>query len=634
MLIPHYCLTLPNALRRNQMLHINILNTPLILDTVLQQNFVMIVKKGSFGSKFVRGIILRRNATLGLTIESRQPGLPYPYAISHRHYSVKPDPNSNSKYGSNSNHYTRSYVILLTALAAMFSGSASYYWGCHNQKTMISESKSSIDHSYLNKDCNPSYGGKDAFHKALTELEQVVTKSRVTTDPDVLHAHGYSDWSTYNVDTNPIAVIYPETTEEVSAIARICYHHKLPMIGFSGGSSLEGNFCAPYGGICIDFAHMNKIIKVRPDDMDITLQPAIGWMDLNRYLEEENYGMFLAVDPGPTAQIGGMIATSCSGTNCVRYGPMRDHIINLTVVLADGSIIKTRQRPRKSSAGYNLNHLFCGSEGTLGLITEATLKLQPIPAQTNVAVCSFPTVRDATAASTDIIRAGIPVQAIELLDDKQMWAINQAGYTSRKWLEQPTLFIKFSGTKSSIEEQIDRAKRLSNPHNGSQFIFAKNEEEGHQLWAARKEALWSNLAVGPKDGKVFSTDVAVPISKLADLVLTAQRKLSEIKSDKVFATTLGHVGDGNFHCSIIYTDEDKAEVSELARAIVEEGLALEGTCTGEHGVGAGKIEYLVDELGTEPVALMRTIKLALDPYELLNPGKIFTAESLRRNSKE
>lgn len=495
-----------------------------------------------------------------------------------------------------------------------------------------SNSGDSINHEFA--DPGPNYGGKQEFLKALPKLKQLLSEDRVSMDPDVLHVHGYSDWSTYNIDTSPIAVVYPETTEEVSAIAKICHSHKLPMIGYSGGSSLEGNFCASYGGICIDFAHMNKIIQVRPDDMDVTVQPAVGWVDLNKQLEEQGHGLFLAVDPGPTAEIGGMIATSCSGTNCVRYGPMRDHIINLTVVLADGTVIKTKQRPRKSSAGYNLNHLFSGSEGTLGLITEATLKLHPVPEYTSVAVCSFPTVRDATATSTDIIRDAIPVQAIELMDEKQMWAINQTGYTDRKWAEQPTLFIKFSGTRTYVKEQIERAKRIAETHGGSQFAFANNAEEQHQLWAARKEALWSNIAVGPQGGKVYSTDVAVPMSKLADLVLASQQKVSEIASDKVFATTFGHVGDGNFHCSIIYTDEVIDEVVKLGKAIVKEGLALDGTCTGEHGVGAGKVEYLVDELGTEPVALMRTIKLALDPYQLLNPGKIFTEECLRRRSEE
>jgi D-lactate dehydrogenase (cytochrome) len=470
------------------------------------------------------------------------------------------------------------------------------------------------------------YGSKKEFLEALPDLKVVLGEEGISTDEEDLKIHGYSEWSTYNIDVNPIAIAYPKNTEEVSHIAKICHKYKLPMIGFSGGSSLEGNFCAPYGGICIDFMHMNKIIDVRPQDMDCTLQPAVGWMDLNKYLEDQGHKLFFAVDPGPTAKIGGMVATSCSGTNCVRYGPMRDHIVNLTVVLADGTIIKTKQRPRKSSAGYNLNHLFCGSEGTLGLITEVTVKLHVVPEQTSVAICAFPTVHEATETAIDIIKTGIPIRAVELMDDEEMRCVNKAGYTERVWEEKPTLMFKFSGTKSYVKEQIQQVKMISKDHNGLKFEFASNAKEEHQLWSARKESLWSVMACGPKNAKHYSTDVAVPMSRLADLVMSTKKDLQE---SGLFGTCLGHVGDGNFHASIVYTPEQYEKAKQVAERIVYKGLELEGTCTGEHGIGAGKVDYLIDEVGTDTVQLMRTIKLALDPHELLNPGKIFTKESIQ-----
>lgn len=487
----------------------------------------------------------------------------------------------------------------------------------------VTKRTESIDRNLVQQE----YGGKKEFDQALPELRKVLGEDGVSTDEEDLKTHGYSEWSTYNCETLPIAIVYPNSTEEVSAIAKVCHKYKLPMIGYSGGSSLEGNFSANFGGICIDFANMDKVLEVRPDDMDCTVQPAVGWMDLNKHLDSLGTGLFFAVDPGPTAKIGGMVNTSCSGTNCVRYGPMRNHVINLTVVLADGTIVKTKQRPKKSSAGYNLNHIFCGSEGTLGLVTEVTVKLEVVPQRTTVATCAFPTVRDATSTAIDVIKAGVPVHAVELMDDVQMWAVNEAGYTAKKFEEKPTLFFKFSGTNAYVDEQIEQTRELAKKHGSTNFEFASNKKEEHQIWAARKEALWSLMALAPKDSKVYSTDVAVPMSKLADLVLATKK---DIVDSKIFGSALGHVGDGNFHASIMYTDEDKERVKKVAKNIVYNGLALEGTCTGEHGVGAGKLDYLADELGADAIGIMRTIKLALDPHELLNPGKIFTKESIQR----
>ncbi|ANB11625.1 Dld1p [Sugiyamaella lignohabitans] len=525
---------------------------------------------------------------------------------------------NNSKTGGNSNVWA---YLGVTAIA----GTVSFL----TAKTVYQTEKrgASIEKNWE----DAKYGGKAEFLEALPQLEAIVGKDGVSTDQEDLKAHGYSDWSTYNIDTNPIAIVYPKSTEEVSEIAKICHKYKLPMIGFSGGSSLEGHFSASFGGVCIDFMNMNKILSIRPEDMDVTVQPAVGWMALNEHLEKLGHNLFFAVDPGPTAKIGGMIATSCSGTNCVKYGPMRDHVVNLTVVLADGTIIKTKRRPRKSSAGYNLNHLFCGSEGTLGLITEATLKLHTVPENTSVAVATFPTVRDATEAACEIVRAGIPVQCVEFMDGLQMACVNKAGYTSRKWEEKPTLMFKFAGTQAYIKEQIQQSNVITKRNSGHSFEFASDKEEQHQLWSARKEAFWSILALGPPNSKAYTTDVAVPMSKLADLVKNTD---DDLAASGIFGACLGHVGDGNFHATIAYEAKDYDKVKKIADNLVRKGLELEGTCTGEHGVGAGKVKSLVLELGPEPVQLMRTIKLALDPFELLNPGKIFTKESLQGNILE
>lgn len=298
-----------------------------------------------------------------------------------------------------------------------------------------------------------------------------------------------------------MAVAYPRSTAQVSAIARIANKYRIPIIPYSGGSSLEGNFSAPYGGISVDFAYMDKIIQFNKDDMDIVVQPSIGWQDLNEQLSKMGSGLFFPIDPGPSAKIGGMIGTNCSGTNAVKYGTMKDWVINLTVVLADGTVIKTRRRPRKSSAGYNLNGLFVGSEGTLGLVTEATLKLTVIPEDLSVAVVTFPTIRDAASAAAEVMQSGIPVAAMEIMDEVQMKVVNMGGATApRVWKETPTLFFKFSGTKAGVKENIAQVQRIAKANKGGSFEFAKDAREQKLLWSARKESLWSMLALR-KDGE-------------------------------------------------------------------------------------------------------------------------------------
>lgn len=330
-----------------------------------------------------------------------------------------------------------------------------------------------------------------------------------------MQQHGYSEWSSVNAERLPVAIAYPRSTEDVSEIAKICHKYRLPMNPYSGGSSLEANFAAPYGGVTIDFMAMDQVIALHEEDMDVVVQPSIQWQELNQKLEHTN--LFFPVDPGPSAKIGGMVGTNCSGTNAMHYGTMKDWVINLTVVLADGRIVKTRRRPRKTSAGYNLTGLFVGSEGTLGLVTEITLKLAPIPENTRVGVVTFSDIGKAATAASKMIRRGIPVQCMELMDDVQMSVVNRAGGTSRVWKELPTLFFKFSGTKGQVADSINQTKETIQPF-ADTFEFAKDDDEAHTLWSARKEALWSMIALGDEGSSVWTTDVAVPISSLREII--------------------------------------------------------------------------------------------------------------------
>ncbi|KAJ3573822.1 hypothetical protein NPX13_g4568 [Xylaria arbuscula] len=464
----------------------------------------------------------------------------------------------------------------------------------------------------------PKYASIKEMEKALDEI-RVELKALgedddiVSIDAEDLHMHGYSEWSTVNPDGLPVAVVYPRSTEQVSVIARICHKYRIPIIGYSGGSSLEGHFSAPYGGISVDFAYMGKILQFNKDDMDIVVQPSIGWQDLNEQLRQWESGLFFPVDPG---------------TNAVKYGTMKDWVINLTVVLADGSIIKTRRRPRKSSAGYNLNSMFVGSEGTLGLVTEATLKLAIVPEQTSVAVVSFPTIRDAASAAAGVMQTGIPVNCMEIMDEVQMKVVNLGGATApRVWKEAPTLFFKFAGTKASVQDNIDRVRSITKANKGSNFEFAKDEAEQKLLWSARKESLWSMLALRKGGEQVWSTDVAVPFSRLADLIEVSKKEMDELG---LFASVLGHIGDGNFHESIMYDRTNKSEVEKVEMCVknmVNRALEMEGTCTGEHAIGWGKKDSLVREVGPDTIALMKQIKKALDPLWIMNPGKIFDTPS-------
>ena len=368
----------------------------------------------------------------------------------------------------------------------------------------------------------------------------------MSTDKAALQSHSGSDWSSYTTkDTeHPFLIVYPSSTEEVSKIAKICHERRIPITGYSGGTSLEGHFSATRGGICIDFGRMDKILQLHKDDLDVIVQPAVGWELLNEELAKD--GLFFPPDPGPGAMIGGMVSTGCSGTNAYRYGTMKDWVLSLTVVMADGTIIKTRQRPRKSSAGYDLTRTFIGSEGTLGLVTEATLKVTVKPKSESVAIATFPTVRDAAECVARVVGEGIPIAAIEVLDDVQMRCINEAGSTSRTWKEAPTLFFKFTGTPSAVKEQIGMVQKLAKSKGSRSFEFAKDADEILELWSARKEALWSVMAKRRDDSDhVWTTDVAVPISRLPDII---EETKADMSSCGLLGAIVGHVGDGNFHC--------------------------------------------------------------------------------------
>jgi len=466
---------------------------------------------------------------------------------------------------------------------------------------------------------------------AWADFVKILGKENVSTLDADLDGHATSDWSSHRAkpDERPFCVLYPGTTEEVSEIMKICHSRRIPVVGYSGGTSLEGHFTPTRKGISIDFARMNKIVTLHKDDLDVIVQPAVGWEDLNEELAKD--GLFFPPDPGPGAMIGGMIGTGCSGTNAYRYGTMREWVISITAVLADGTVIKTRQRPRKSSAGYDLTKLFIGSEGTLGLVTEATLKVTTKPESTSVAVASFPSIRHAAMCVSKVVGQGVPVAAVEILDDNQMRCINSAGSTSRTWNEAPTLFFKFAGTPNGVKEQVAQVQALAKKAGSKTFEFARSDEEQVELWSARKEALWSAMAVKKEGDRVWTGDVAVPMSRLPDLI---EMTKEDLRKSGLFGTIVGHVGDGNFHSILVYSDAQRQKAETVVHRMVKRAVEMEGTVTGEHGVGLVKRDYLPHELGESTVDAMRQMKKAFDPLCLLNCDKIVRMQKPARGEVE
>jgi len=472
---------------------------------------------------------------------------------------------------------------------------------------------------------NNSYGTAQDFQKAIAELHAAFPgEDTVSTDPDVLHQHGFSE-NDYHPGSSPMVVVFPNSTEDVVKVVNISRKYKMPIVPYSGATSLEGHYRAPsVGAICVDVSGMDKVLEIHEADSDLVCQPGARWMDINDMLKQKGIPLFFPIDPAPGATIGGMASTGCSGTNAVRYGTAKgEWFLNLTVVLPSGEVIKTRRRSRKSSAGFDTTKLFIGAEGTLGIITEVTIRLAPL-LPTNVAVVQFPDVKKATEAVIEIMNQGVGIQCVELCDNLFMKATNTYGMSSRKWPELDSLFFKFQGpTPASLKETAEIVKRISKKYGASGFEFAKDENEAAMLWSDRKNALYSALALAP-GAKGWSTDVCVPVSALPQLVYETKK---DIEDSGLITTIVGHVGDGNFHSLLLFhTDEELAIARELVHKMVERAIRMDGTCTGEHGVGIGKREYLYEELGKGTVDLMKTVKRAIDPLNLFNPGKLYPDE--------
>ena len=442
--------------------------------------------------------------------------------------------------------------------------------------------------------------------------------ARFSTTQAVRAHHGHDE--SHFPDMLPDAVVWPHDRAEVVAIVEACGRYRVPIVPFGAGSSLEGHILPLHGGISVDFSEMNKVLAVHGEDMDAVVQPGITRKQLNTALHGS--GLFFPVDPGADASLGGMAATRASGTNAVRYGTMRDNVLGMEVVLADGRVIRTGGRARKSSSGYDLTRLMIGSEGTLGLITELIVRLHPLPEAVSAAVCAFPDVASAVRTVIQTIQLGVPVARIELLDELTVQAINRYSKTTLR--ESPMLFFEFHGSKASVEEQAQTVQEIARDNGGQDFEWATHPEDRTRLWAARHDVYFSCIALRP-GCRGLTTDVCVPISRLADCIAGARE---DIAASGLIAPIVGHVGDGNFHTVVLVDPDDGAEIQRaeaLNRRIVERALAMGGTCTGEHGIGFGKQDFLVAEHGREAVDAMRALKRALDPDGLLNPGKIVPA---------
>jgi len=455
--------------------------------------------------------------------------------------------------------------------------------------------------------------GYGAVAPAIAELKTLFG-DRLLVSAAVREHHGHDESGLPVMP--PDAVVYARDTEEVSAIVTICARHRVPVIAFGAGTAVEGNVQALYGGICIDMTEMNRILRVHEADLDCTVEAGVTRLQLERHLRDT--GLFFPIDPGADATLGGMCATRASGTNAVRYGTMRENVLSLKVVLADGRVIETGTRARKSSAGYDLTRLFIGSEGTLGIITEATLRLYGRQEAISSAVCSFPSVEAAVDSVILTIQMGIPVARIELLDELQMEAINR--YSKLDYPRTPHLFLEFHGTEAGVREQAQMVQEIAREHGGQDFQWATLTEERNRLWQARHDAYPADLQLRP-GCKPITTDVCVPISRLAECIRETRK---DIERASMPIPMLGHVGDGNFHLLILpdpNSEDELREAEEINHRLVQRALSMDGTCTGEHGIGQGKIDFLRQE-NPGGVLLMQQIKSALDPHNILNPGKV------------
>ena len=454
----------------------------------------------------------------------------------------------------------------------------------------------------------------EAGIKAVIGVLKQLFGDRLQTGASIREQHGHT--TTWIENQMPDAVVFPADTNEVSQIVKACAEYAVPIIPFGTGTSLEGHVNAPAGGISVDTSQMNKILAVHAEDLDVVVQPGVTREQLNTFLRDQ--GLFFPIDPGANASLGGMTATRASGTNAVRYGTMKDNVLALEVVMADGTVIRTAQRAKKSSAGYDMTRLMVGSEGTLGLITEITLKLQGIPEAISSARCSFRSIDDACRAVMMTIQYGIPVARIELLDEMSVKAAN--AYSKLSLPETPLLLLEFHGSEAGVAEQAETFSSIAEEFDGFDVTTTSSTEERNKLWQARHDMYWAGLQIRP-GAKGISTDVCVPISRLAECVVAAQDKAIDMG---LIAPIVGHVGDGNFHCLLLIdmeNAEERARADGFVAWLNQMAISMDGTCTGEHGIGQGKRAYLKAELG-ETTRYMAAIKVALDPENILNPGKI------------
>jgi D-lactate dehydrogenase (cytochrome) len=454
--------------------------------------------------------------------------------------------------------------------------------------------------------------------KAIAAAVQALNAAfgnRVVTSIAVREQHGNT--LTWIPNQPPDAVVFPQSGEEVQHIVRICAQHGVPVIPYGTGTSLEGHINAPQGGVSIDFRDMNRILAVHAEDLDCVIEPGVTRKQLNEHLRDQ--GLFFPIDPGADASLGGMAATRASGTNAVRYGTMKDNVLSMKVVLANGEIMTTSRRARKSSSGYDLTRLIVGSEGTLGVIIELTLKLHGIPEAIAAGICPFPSVEAACNATILTIQSGIPVARIELLDEVQVRACN--AYSKLTLPETPMLLVEFHGTDAGVAEQSERFGEIAAELGGGPFEWATKAEDRTRLWQARHDGYWAARGLRP-GASALATDVCVPISRLAECVTETKR---DARETGLLAPLVGHVGDGNFHLSLLIDMDSQEEVKtakKFLERLAERALAMEGTCTGEHGVGQGKAKYLPAEHGAAAMGAMHAVKRALDPNNIMNPGKM------------
>jgi D-lactate dehydrogenase (cytochrome) len=448
----------------------------------------------------------------------------------------------------------------------------------------------------------------------VAELQRLYG-NRAVTSAAVREQHGHT--LTWIPNQAPDVVVYPQTTREVSDIVKLCTAHQMPVVPFGTGTSLEGHVNAPFGGVSVDTSLMKRIVAVHEEDLDCVVEPGVTRKELNEHLRDR--GLFFPIDPGADASLGGMAATRASGTNAVRYGTMKDNVVALEVVTPNGDVVRTARRARKSSAGYDLTRLFVGSEGTLGIITEVTLKLHGIPEAISAGICPFPTVKAACDAVILTIQAGVPIARIELLDETFVKASNQ--HSKLGLPETPMLLLEFHGTDAGVKEQAERFGEIAAEFAGGPFEWATKAEDRTRLWQARHDAYWAVKGLRPGAQSV-ATDVCVPISRLAECV---EETVNDIRASGLIAPIVGHVGDGNFHVQPLVNMDDPAEIEACEAFIdrlVKRALAMEGTCTGEHGIGQKKMKYLEIEHGPAALELMRVLKRAVDPRNIMNPGKI------------